>query len=275
VPMDSLLVDGVRVYSPHPISNRVLIPRGTGCHLETSRYRFYEGNKRNSVGLLSPWQCRHDFLQIGTTLRSCSAGLSVRKIGRGNAAILESVRPAQNPTHSWAFGLMGLLGSFTLGTSRKIGDEHHTLSPVEVSLDQECSAWRALLREAMTLDYSEWEGLAKRHPKEWVRELLAPLPLTIEARNGAPTARVDCQSLLDVLIVTTQLDGIRGLRYRICKADGCDGLFSIGNYKHKMFCDYECAHRQTVRDGRKRKREALEKENSKKTTTKTKGRVRK
>lgn len=271
--MDSFLVDGVRVYSVGPMSNRTLIPRRTGCHLEALRYRFYGGEGGGSSELLSPWQCRNDFLQSGATLRSCNAGLSVRKVGRGKGATLVSVRPAQNPTHSWALGLMGLGGSFTLGTATKKNDEDRSHNAVQTSLDQECSAWRGLLREAMTLDYSEWKGLAEGHPEAWVRELLTPLPLTIETRSGAPTARVVCQSLLDVLIVTTQLDGLRGLRYRICKADGCNGLFSIGNYEHKMFCNYECAHRQTVRDGRRRKREALEKKNSKKTTPKTKGRV--
>jgi hypothetical protein len=160
------------------------------------------------------------------------------------------VRPKDNPTHSWALGLYGIAGSFTLSNAQT--HEDSPLSAIEAALEEECSGWRALLREALQMDYADWTQLASKHPAEWVRELLAPLPLTIEAREGAPMARVVCQTLLDVLIVTTQFDGIRGLRQRVCKAEGCGKLFPVGNYDHKIYCDYECAHRQAVRDSRRR-----------------------
>jgi hypothetical protein len=256
---DSLKVEGRHLYSVGLVPKTALIPRNTGSYLEDLRYRFYAGKGNEEKSILSPWDCRDELLSEGVSLRECHAGLSVKQVGRGKKASLVAVRPDENPSHSWALGLQGLGGSYTLGRVGKKSRGDRPLSKVEILLDQECSGWRLLLREALTLDYSRWEGIAERHPRAWVRELFTPLPLTIETRDGAPTARVVCQSLLDVLIVTTQLDGIRGLKHRVCGADGCGRLFALGNYKDKIFCTYDCAHRQTVRNGRRRKRREINK----------------
>lgn len=264
---DSRVVRGQRVYSAGVFSNETLIHRSTGCHIEGLRYRFFAGNTPESDAVLSPWTCRDEFLHEGTGLRKCNAGLTAKRVGRGKAAELVGVRPPDNPTHVWALGPHGVAGSFTLSKAQK--QESSPLSAIEAALKEECSGWRALLRDALQMDYADWKQLASKHPAEWVRELLAPLPLTIEAREGAPMARVVCQSLLDVLIVTTQLDGIRGLRQRVCKAEGCGKLFPVGNYEHKIYCDYECAHRQAVRESRRRA--AIEKAKKKSKRTRGKG----
>ena len=247
-------------------SNEMLIHRHTGCGLESLRYRFLAGNGPESDAVLSPWTCRDEFLREGTALRKCNAGLTAKRVGRGKAAKLVGVRPKDNPTHSWALGLDGVAGSFTLSKVQK--QEASPLTGVEAALEEECSGWRALLRDALQMDYADWKQLASKHPAAWVSELLAPLPLTIEAREGAPMARVVCQSLLDVLIVTTQLDGIRGLRQRVCKAEGCGELFPVRNYEHKIYCYYECAHRQAVRESRRRAAIEKAKEKSKKVEAK-------
>jgi hypothetical protein len=267
---DSFVVDGKRAHIIGFVSNMTSIPRDTGCLLEKLRYRFFNGNTALSDAILSPWTCRDEFLQEGTALRACNAGLSLKRLGKGTAAPTICTRPKDNPTHSWALGIHGAGGNFTLDKARKQDQGDRPVSAIEAALDAECSGWRALLRDALQLDYGDWKQLETKHSAAWVSALLTPLPLTIETREGAPTARAVCQSLLDVLIVTTQLDGIRGLRKRICKADGCGKLFPVGNYDHKIYCDYECAHRQAVRDGRRQKREAIEraKKKSKRVATK-------
>ncbi len=255
---DSLMVDGQRVYTVGFVSNKTLIRRDTGCVLEMLRYRFHAGRETATCEPLSPWECRDEFMREDAVLRQCNAGLSAKKT-RGKTG-MTAIRPADNPVHSWALGLHGVAGSYVLTRAANSQNrDDRLLSPVEMSLDQECSGWRALIRDARIRDYNEWQQLEKIHPAEWVRELFTPLPLTLESREGAAIARVVCQSLLDVLIATTQLDGIRGLRQRICKADGCGKFFPTGNYEHKVYCDNECAHRQAVRDSRSRKRKAIEK----------------
>lgn len=249
-PADSVVVDGLRVYRVGFFSNEMLIHRHTGCQLESLRYLFFAGSESESAAVLSPWTCRDEFLRESSELRQCNAGLTAKRKGRGKASKLVGVRPKDNPTHSWALGLYGSSGSFIL--SRAQTKKNSPVSDIEAALKEECSSWRALLRDALQDDYADWKRLASKHPAAWVNELLAPLPLTIEAKKSAPMARVVCQSLLDVLIVTTQLDGIRGLRWRVCKAERCGELFQTGNYDHKIYCDYECAHRQAVRDSRRR-----------------------
>jgi len=258
---DSRMENGQRFYSVEFFTNTQLISRNTGCGLERLRYRFYEAKETTTCELLDPWECRGEFLCENVALRKCNAGLKAKKQGRGKTASLIAVRPADNPTHSWALGPDGSIGNYILTNQ---GDWLFT--ETELLFSQECSRWRALIGDALVLDYAKWEQLKKKHPATWVHQLFMPLPLTVESREGAAIARVVCQSLLDVLIVTTQLDGIRGLRQRICKADGCGKFFPTGNYEHKIYCSYECAHRQAVRDGRKRKREAIERatKNSKK-----------
>jgi hypothetical protein len=263
---DSRVDGGQRVYSVGFFSNNTLMHRSTGCHIEGLRYRFFAGDKPESSTVLSPWACRDEFLREGTALRKCTAGLTAERVRRGKGAELVFVRPKGNPTHSWALGPDGVVGSFILSKVQK--QEASPLIGVEAALEKECSGWRALLRDALQMDYADWKQLASKHPAEWVSELFTPLPLTFEAREGAPMARVVCQSLLDVLIVTTQLDGIRGLRQRVCKAEGCGELFSVGNYEHKIYCDYECAHRQAVRESRRRAAIKKAKKNSKRTRAK-------
>lgn len=259
---DSRIEEGQRVYSVGFFSNETLIARHSGCLLEKLRYRFFARNEPESDAVLSSWTCRDEFLREGTELHTCNAGLTAERVGRGKAAELVSVRPKDNPTHSWALGLYGVAGSFTLSQAQK--QKNSPLSDIEAALKEECSAWRALLRDALQSDYADWKQLASKHRGAWVNELLAPLPLTIEAKKSAPMARVVCQSLLDVLIVTTQLDGIRGLRWRVCKAERCGELFQIGNYDHKIYCDYECAHWQAVRESRRRAATEKAKKRSKK-----------
>lgn len=244
------------------VSNKTLIPRDTGCLLEKLRYRFYAGKEAATCEILSPWTSRDEFLRESVALRECDEGRSFEKVGRGKAGSTISVHPKDNPTHSWALGLYGAAGSFTLSKVQK--HEDSPLSDIEVALEGECSGWRALLRDALQMDYADWKRLASKHPAAWVNELLAPLPLIIEARKGAPMARVVCQSLLDVLIVTTQLDGIRGLRWRVCMAERCGELFLVGNYDHKIYCNYECAHGQAVRESRRRAATEKAKKRSKK-----------
>jgi hypothetical protein len=251
---DSLVVGGQRVYAAGLFRSKQPIQREMYWHLAELRYRFYAGKDASTCKPLDPWELQRQFSNENMMLRRCAAGLTVKKTGRGKTASLVAVRPDENPNHSWALGPLGVAGNYVLsGSERGPKGVHPGLDKTEELLNRDCSGWRALIRDALILDYSEWKQLEKTHPTEWVRELFMPFPLTVESRGGAAIARVVCQSLLDVLIVTTQLDGIRGLRQRICKADKCEKLFPIGNYEGKVFCSYECAHRQAVREGRKRK----------------------
>jgi len=267
---NSSVADGHRVFIVGFVSNKTCIQRDTGCLLEQLRYCFNSGMETEFHAILSPWKLRDDFLREDAVLRRCSAGVPIKKVGRGKTANLVGVRAEDNPIHSWAIGPHGVAGGYVLTSETKSRNpDDLPLNSAERLLDQECSGWRALIRDALTRDYSEWGQLASEHPTAWVRELSMPLPFTIEAKAGAPTARIVCQSLLDVLVLTTQLDGIRGLRHRICKSVDCGKLFLIGNYEHKIYCDYVCAHREAVRDGRKRKRKVLENSTNKPKKTET------
>jgi len=273
---DSFVADGQRVYTVGFASNKTLISRDTGSVLEKLRYRFYAGKGTGSHAILSPWNFRDEFLSKDAVLRRCNAGGSIKKVGRGKTAHKIGVWPEDNPVHSWAIGPHGAGGSYVLTRdSKRKNQDVRPLGPAETSLDQECSGWRALIRDALTSEYARWGKLASKHPAAWVRELFTPLPLTIEAKGDAPTGRVVCQSLLDVLIVTTQLDGIRGLKYRTCKSADCNKLFAVGNYEHKIYCSYACAHREAVRDGRKRKYKAIQKATKRASEARTDGKDKK
>ena len=249
---------GQREYTVGLLLNARADKRNCGCLLDMLRYRFYVGKEPVRSGPLSPWKCREQFMQADSVLRQCNAGLGAKKQGKGKATTQGAVRPADNPTHSWAMGIHGVGGSYALVNGEQDKSRAMRLPTLtEKNLDGECSAWRALIRDALTLDYPKWRQLERRHPQEWVRELFTPLPISIESHEGETVARVVCHSLLDVLIVTTQLDGIRGLRQRVCKSDRCDQMFPVGNRDKKIFCSYECAHYQAVKDGRRRKRETM------------------
>jgi hypothetical protein len=249
---------GQREYVVGLLLNARADKRNCGCLLDLLRYRFYEGKEFVRGGPLSPWECREQFMHADSVLRQCNAGLGVKKQGRGKATTQVVVRSADTPMHSWAMGIHGVGGSYAFVNGEQDKSRAVRLSTrTEKNLDQECNAWRALIRDALTLDYPKWRQLERRHPQELVRELFIPLPIIVSSHEGGAVARVVCHSLLDVLIVTTQLDGICGLRQRVCKSDRCDQIFPVGNRDKKIFCSYECAHYQAVKDGRRRKRETM------------------
>src|ERR1700691_2062795 len=173
---DSLVVDGQRVYSLGFFSSKTLTHRDTGCLLEKLRYCFFAGNKSDSDAVLSPWTFRDKFLCEGAALRECSGGMSLKMVSRGKPASTISVRPKDNPMHSWALGIHGIGGRFTLGEVQAQQREARSLSPTEVAFDAECSAWRALLRDALQVGFDDWRQLERKHPAAWVSELLTPLP---------------------------------------------------------------------------------------------------
>ncbi len=124
-------------------------------------------------------------------------------------------------------------------------------------ISEEYMEWRSLVRAAMTCKMTDWPKLNREFPQSKVTRLCQPLALAIEWRNGRPHGIITCTGILQALIATLHIDAVIGAEYRFCACVGCTNSFKVKR-KDQRYCDDDCKHRQTVRDGRERQRKAAE-----------------
>lgn len=85
-------------------------------------------------------------------------------------------------------------------------------------------------------------------------------PLPMELLFGAPfVARVVCKDIEDAIRASVFLDRLEGFSWRRCVKADCGKPFRLTSKREKLYCTYECAHHQAVRDYNERRRSAKKK----------------
>ena len=123
--------------------------------------------------------------------------------------------------------------------------------------NSELLEWRSLIRAAMTTEMSNWPDLKGQFAPQKVNQLCAPMALTIDWRNGRPKGIVSCSGILPAVIATVKIDALLDAEYRFCACVGCPKNFKVKR-KDQRYCSDACKHKQVVRDGRVRQREAAQ-----------------
>ena len=77
------------------------------------------------------------------------------------------------------------------------------------------------------------------------------LPMHIEWRRGHATAVVEAITCHEMLMVTTQMDLLRGARFRYCQRPDCHIPFPVTTEHRKIYCSWYCGHIEAVRRTRK------------------------
>jgi hypothetical protein len=94
------------------------------------------------------------------------------------------------------------------------------------------------------------------------RHFLNELPLHIEWRRSKPFAVIETITAMELLIATTNLDMLRGGKWKVCELDTCRMPFPVLTEHDKKYCSWDCAHVMSSRKSRRRKKK--DKKNAKK-----------
>jgi hypothetical protein len=82
----------------------------------------------------------------------------------------------------------------------------------------------------------------------WINHLSAPAP------GRSPYFSVYESFCKEAMETTITLDFARGLRFRPCKRSDCQAPFQLTSRHKRKYCSQYCAHLESVRKNRKRKR---------------------
>lgn len=92
---------------------------------------------------------------------------------------------------------------------------------------------------------ASWKAFLKRRTE---------LPLRVEWQNGQPIGVIEVISGEQLLIATTQIDLIRGAKFKLCERPDCRTPFPILSGHDKKYCEHYCAHIESVRRTRAEKK---------------------
>jgi hypothetical protein len=93
------------------------------------------------------------------------------------------------------------------------------------------------------------------------RHFFNELPMHIEWRRNKPFAVIETITAMELLIATTNLDMLKGGRWRVCELDTCRMPFPVLTEHDKKYCSWECAH---VISSRKSRQRMKDRQNAKK-----------
>lgn len=110
-------------------------------------------------------------------------------------------------------------------------------------------------RHALLHPPEEWRFELLNSFSDKVREKFECWPdVAIAVHNGAPICFQNCESLVEVLATTLNLDKVLGTTYRFCAREDCGELFELGSQSSRIFCTSDCAHLIAVRRSRDKER---------------------
>jgi CGNR zinc finger len=83
-------------------------------------------------------------------------------------------------------------------------------------------------------------------------------------------AAYESRSVLDAILATTYIDGLREIQYRLCALIDCSNLFELTSKHKRQYCSQDCAHKASVRKQRQEARSKKSKLKSKAVSSKPK-----
>lgn len=116
--------------------------------------------------------------------------------------------------------------------------------------------WQGLVKKLLTRDPKRWGEFKHRYSSERL-DLVSSntLPrVTFRLEEGDRYAAVLTKGTLRGVLATIFLDHLRGARFRICARLGCTRVYEVTTGHKRKYCSPRCAHFDSVRRLRKRKR---------------------
>jgi hypothetical protein len=137
--------------------------------------------------------------------------------------------------------------------ARMTGSPH----PVNISAAEE---WQRLIGELLCTPFQLWRQTALRYPQGKEEELFQSDQFRMNFRVGVdlPVAKLITKTALQAILATIHIDHARAAKYRICEAQGCGKGYEITSAHKRRYCDQDCAHLESVRRLRLKRRLAAE-----------------
>lgn len=114
--------------------------------------------------------------------------------------------------------------------------------------------WQELIRALLGSSPENWAKLKGRFSESQLDQaLLVRYPrVEVQWRDGLPTLSLLVRNTLHAMVVATQVDYLRGKRFRFCRKPDCGRHFEITSMHKRWYCCAECARHENIRKFRAR-----------------------
>ena len=86
---------------------------------------------------------------------------------------------------------------------------------------------------------------------------------TLVWEKGTPLWVVECESIMDALAASVQIDLVRRAKYRKCTRQDCQVVFSVTSRHKRKFCTQYCGHLVSLRRSRRKQHRIKKKRKTK------------
>jgi hypothetical protein len=129
--------------------------------------------------------------------------------------------------------------------------------PVNIAAAKE---WQRYVEELIYNPSRLWEVVSLRFSPIKSRQLLVSnqFRMKFSAGDGIPEVQLIGKTALQAILATIHIDHAREAKIRICARPDCRSEFELTSEHKRIYCKKACAHFESVRRLRKRRREAAE-----------------
>jgi hypothetical protein len=116
--------------------------------------------------------------------------------------------------------------------------------------------WQRLICKLMTTNPQKWPTLAERFDKRKVTQILrnSTADCSFLWASGKPCARLWASYTLRAMVLSVQVDHLRGAKFRFCMKTDCGKPYEVTSAHARLYCSQECAHHASVRRNRENRR---------------------
>lgn len=116
--------------------------------------------------------------------------------------------------------------------------------------------WQLLIRELMATNPQRWPTLVEHFDKQKVNRILQEdrADCAFLWNDGKPHARLWTPYTLRAMVVSIQVDHLRGAKFRFCMKPDCGKEYEVRSSHARLYCSQECAHHASVRRNREKRR---------------------
>jgi hypothetical protein len=129
--------------------------------------------------------------------------------------------------------------------------------PIDIAAAQQ---WQRLIGELLCTPFKLWKETTSRYPQGKEEELFKSDQFRMIFRVGTdlPVAKLITKTALQAVLATIHIDHARQAKFRICEAQGCGKGYEVTSAHQRRYCDPACAHLESVRRLRLKRRLAAE-----------------
>lgn len=116
--------------------------------------------------------------------------------------------------------------------------------------------WQDAINDLLLHPDRGWQDTISQHlnPYAGSMDLGAYLDIAFEFSDKAVWFELMPFGCLGALVGTVLIDRLEGARFKVCRRPDCHRTFRLQSKHKRMYCSYDCAHLQSVRESRRQNR---------------------